>query len=85
MKRRFHRPNARFESLSRPGTLLALSFWRNEQAVSAWRNAAAHREAQAAGRAGLFRGYSIRIARVIREYGPDDRDQAPTDSRAIHG
>lgn len=75
----------RFESMAEPGRILALSFWRDEAALEAWRNLAAHRGAQTAARAGLFRDYRIRIARVIREYGPSDRDQAPSDSRAAHG
>jgi len=42
----------RFESLSRPGVILSLSFWRDEDAVARWRNLEAHRLAQARGRAG---------------------------------
>jgi heme-degrading monooxygenase HmoA len=74
----------RFESLATPGKLLSLSFWRDEAAVSAWRNHAAHRTAQAAGRGGVFSDYRLRIADVTRNYGLDDRDQAPADSRAAH-
>lgn len=33
----------RFESLYEPGKLLSLSFWRDEEAVAAWRNQAEHR------------------------------------------
>ena len=43
----------RFESLSEPGKLLSLSFWRDETAVAAWRNLNAHRAAQGRGRAGF--------------------------------
>ena len=75
----------RFESMTRPGTILALSFWRDEQALTAWRNLEAHRKAQTAGRTKLFSDYRIRVAEVIRDYGPADRDQAPADSRAAHG
>ena len=35
----------RFESLSVPGKVLSLSFWRDEEAVKAWRNGAEHRQA----------------------------------------
>lgn len=75
----------RFESLSAPGKLLSLSMWRDEEAVSAWRNTREHREAQRAGRGGLFAGYRLRIAHVVRDYGMDDRAQAPADSRLSHG
>jgi heme-degrading monooxygenase HmoA len=35
----------RFQSLTEPGKLLLLSFWRDEEAVRAWRTNAAHRPA----------------------------------------
>ena len=74
----------RFESLSEPGKLLSLSFWRDEAAVSAWRNLDAHRSAQGRGRAGIFADYRLRVAGVIRDYGMTDRAGVPDDSRAIH-
>ena len=70
----------RFESLTTPGKLLSLSFWRDEAAVANWRNHAEHRLAQAAGRAGLFADYRLRVVSVIRDYGPRDRAGAPTDA-----
>lgn len=75
----------RFESLSEPGKVLSLSFWRDEEAVAAWRNLEAHRTAQAAGRAEIFRDYRLRIASVVRDYGMTAREQAPGDSRAVNG
>jgi heme-degrading monooxygenase HmoA len=44
----------RFESLTMPGKILSLSFWRDEEAVRRWRTLDAHREAQAAGRESVF-------------------------------
>jgi len=71
----------RFRSLTDPDKLLSLSFWENEEAVAAWRNRAEHRAAQAAGRAGIFRGYRLRVAAVLRDYGMEERrEQAPADS-----
>ena len=67
----------RFESLSEPGKLLSLSWWRDEQAIAAWRGFAPHRSAQAEGRAGIFRDYRLRIATVLRDHGMHDRAQAP--------
>ncbi len=75
----------RFESLMQPGKILSLSFWRDEEAVKAWRNTANHREAQSHGRRGIFADYRLRIASVLRDYGMTERDQAPGDSRAAHG
>lgn len=75
----------RFRSLSDPGKLLSLSFFRDEAAVRAWRNLPSHRAAQAAGRGGVFAGYRLRVAAVIRDYGLEERDEAPADSRERHG
>lgn len=72
----------RYESLTEPGKLVSLSFWRDEDAVARWRNEIHHRRSQAAGRAGIFRDYRLRIAAVLRDYGLNDREQAPADSRA---
>lgn len=74
----------RFESLSRPGKILSLSFWRDEAAVAAWRGLGEHRTAQSEGRSRIFEDYRLRIAGVVRDYGMFDRDQAPGDSRAVH-
>jgi heme-degrading monooxygenase HmoA len=75
----------RFESLSEPGKILSLSFWRDEEAIRAWRRLEQHRTAQAKGRAHLFRDYRLRIAGVVRDYGMAERQQSPVDSRAFHG
>ncbi|RIK40755.1 MAG: antibiotic biosynthesis monooxygenase [Chloroflexi bacterium] len=75
----------RFESLSQPGKLLSLSFWRDEAALAEWRRREAHRAAQARGRAEIFRDYRLRIAGVVRDYGMLERDEAPADSRVVHG
>lgn len=76
----------RFQSLTNPDKLLSLSIWRDEEAVAAWRNHRQHRATQAAGRAGIFRDYRLRIAGVIRDYGKTERrEQAPQDSRGAFG
>ncbi len=67
----------RFQSLTEPDKLLSLSFWRDEAAVRGWRELAQHREAQAAGRGGLFADYRLRVAHVVRDYGLSDREQVP--------
>ena len=72
----------RFESLSEPGKLLSLSFFRDEAAVAAWRNRPTHRATQRLGRDTVFEDYRLRIAAVVRDYGLTDRDKAPDDSRA---
>ena len=73
----------RFRSITNPAKLLSLSFWENEEAVRNWRCHAGHRGAQAAGRGGVFAGYRLRVAAVLRDYGMTERrEQAPADSNA---
>ncbi len=74
----------RFESLTEPGKLLSLSFWRDEEAVRAWRDLEVHRSAQARGRSGVFADYRLRVASVLRDYGMTERAEAPSDSRRFH-
>jgi len=75
----------RFQSLTDESKLLSLSFWRDEAAVKAWRTLEHHRQAQKAGRGGVFRDYRLRVAQVARDYGLNERAEAPTDSREKHG
>lgn len=72
----------RFQSLTRPGHYLSLSFWRDEDAVRQWRCHDPHRQAQQAGRSDILADYRLRVATVLRDYGLLDRSQAPADSRA---
>ncbi len=74
----------RFESLMEPGKLLSLSFWEDEAALEHWRKLPDHRAAQSSGRDIHFADYRLRVAGVIRDYGMTERDEAPTDSRALH-
>lgn len=75
----------RFESITNPGKFVSLQFWRDDESVRKWRNVQKHREAQAQGRGGIFSSYRLRIASVIRDYEMDKRQQAPEDSRRVHG
>jgi heme-degrading monooxygenase HmoA len=75
----------RFQSISDPARFVSLSFWRDEEAVKKWRNVQKHREAQAKGRGGIFSAYRLRICAVLRDYGMQDRGEAPRDSVATHG
>lgn len=75
----------RFASLTDVGKILSLSFWRDEAAVQRWRAQEAHRAAQAQGRGGVFEDYRLRVVSVIRDYGMLVREQAPEDSRKVHG
>ena len=75
----------RFQSLSDSNKLLSLSFWRDEDAVSRWRNHGEHRHSQVAGRSEIFSDYRLRVTHVLRDYGMRERSQAPLDSLALHG
>jgi heme-degrading monooxygenase HmoA len=75
----------RFESVVKKGRFVSLSFWRDEEAVRAWRNVEGHRLAQARGRGGILADYRLRVATVVRDYGMKERAQAPGDSRTRHG
>ena len=74
----------RFRSFSDPGKLLALSIWRDEAAVDAFRTWEVHRSVQRNSRKDVFVDYRLRVAAVLRDYGMNERDQAPADSRAAH-
>src|SRR5688572_14349365 len=65
----------RFQSLSDPGRILSLSFWRDEAAVRQWRNLPPHRAAQSAGRESIFTDYRLRVAAVMRDYGMNERNE----------
>jgi heme-degrading monooxygenase HmoA len=75
----------RFSSISQPHRILSLSFWRDEAAISRWRNMEAHREVQAAGRKDILADYRLRVAHVVRDYGMNQRTHAPADSKLVHG
>ena len=75
----------RFQSLTDPEKILSISFWRDEEAVAKWRQLEQHRRIQEAGRKAIFADYRLRVAHVVRDYGLNDREEAPADSRAAHG
>ncbi len=61
----------RFESLTAPGKFVSISFWRDEAAVTAWREHGGHGEAQLLGKSELFADYRITVAESLRVYGPN--------------
>lgn len=75
----------RFQSLTHPKKMLSISFFEDEAALDRWRALEKHRAAQSAGRKVHFDDYRLRVAHVLRDYGMNNRDQAPEDSKALHG
>ena len=70
----------RFSSLSEEGKILSLSFWRDEESVRRWREHEDHRKAQRLGRSTIFQDYRLRVVSVLRDYGMNDRREAPQGS-----
>lgn len=53
---------------------ITVSYWRDEQAIRAWKAHARHKAAQQAGMARWYDHYELRVARVERAYaGPEGR------------
>jgi heme-degrading monooxygenase HmoA len=74
----------RFQSTNDPHSFVAIGFFADEAAVKRWRATPEHRRVQGLGRTRLFTRYRLRMADVTRDYGRDDRDQVPDDSRVWH-
>jgi len=74
----------RFQSLTDEKCILSLSFWRDEEEIAEWRRLEKHRFAQSEGRSGVFQNYRLRVAKVARDYGLSEREQAPADSVQHH-
>ncbi|KAI6354684.1 hypothetical protein MCOR25_008507 [Pyricularia grisea] len=53
--------NIRYKSLTRPGWILSLSFWRDEKSLVRWRTTAKHHMAQEKGRDGVLEDYHLRV------------------------
>lgn len=58
--------NRRFASRTRPGTLLSLSYWRDETALVEWRSHGLHQDVQAAGRNRVFSDYRLRVGEAVQ-------------------
>jgi heme-degrading monooxygenase HmoA len=71
----------RLENSEEPGKFVSLSFWRDEESLSRWRNLEEHRIVMEKGRGGILRDYRIRVTQVLWDYGITDRARAPRDSR----
>lgn len=75
----------RFESVYNPGKFVSISFWRDEAAILRWREHLGHQQAQGLGRGELFAGYRISVAQIVRDYGMEERTEAPAAVAATWG
>jgi heme-degrading monooxygenase HmoA len=74
----------RFQSIPNKEKILSLSFWKDEESISQWRNVELHRQAQVKGRSSVFDDYRLRVAQVLRDYSMNERREAPVDSIIFH-
>jgi len=58
----------RFESLVTANKYVSISFWRDMEAVDAWRAQPDHALAQALGKKEIFADFRITVAETIRQY-----------------
>ena len=72
----------RFQSLADERKYVSLSFWRDDEAIAAWRAQADHRAAQAQGKSGIFKEFRIRVAEVAREIRFQEGERETTDYKA---
>jgi heme-degrading monooxygenase HmoA len=50
---------------------ITVSYWVDEDAARAWKQVAEHLVAQRRGKDAWYSDYRVRVASVLREYGPD--------------
>ena len=63
-------PGYRGIESARDGLGITVSYWIDEHAASAWKNAAEHFAAQRLGREVWYADYKVRVATITRDYGP---------------
>lgn len=61
----------RFESKSKPGKMLSLSYWESDEAVLNWRADMKHQYGMSRGKARIFTWYRITVSEVQRDYSFD--------------
>jgi heme-degrading monooxygenase HmoA len=57
-----------FVSLMEGEQELSISYWRNEEQMTRWKNDAEHLKAQEMGQNRWYRSYHVQVVRLIREY-----------------
>ena len=55
------------------GLGITVSYWRDEAAIAAWKRDAEHQRAQQAGRSTWYAEYHVRVAKVERAYGKQEK------------
>ncbi len=57
-----------FEAVTEGDREIALSYWRSEADIRAWKQHVPHLDAQQAGRSRWYSAYSVEVARIERRY-----------------
>lgn len=57
-----------FVALTAGNQEIAISYWRNEAQIIAWKQDPEHQRAQALGRSKWYKSYTVQIVKVEREY-----------------
>jgi heme-degrading monooxygenase HmoA len=60
---------------ARDGLGITVSYWDSLEAIAAWKRNAEHRLAQQRGREQWYAAYMIRVCRVERAYGVEQKDE----------
>lgn len=63
------------ETLGSGAAGITVSYWRDEAAITAWKNNVEHEEARRMGRRTWYKDYRLRVARVERAYGLKSSDE----------
>ncbi|MCF2874154.1 MULTISPECIES: antibiotic biosynthesis monooxygenase family protein [unclassified Tenacibaculum] len=53
---------------------ITVSYWKSLEAITAWKNNIEHSEAREIGREKWYKKYQLRICKVEREYGFENKD-----------
>jgi heme-degrading monooxygenase HmoA len=59
-------------------TGITVSYWADEDAARAWKQVAEHLVAQERGREMWYSDYRVRVASVLRDYGPSESPAEPS-------
>ncbi len=57
-----------FIAVTEGDTEIAISYWDDEDSIRRWKNDPEHSEGQQLGRDGWYRGYTVQVVEIRREY-----------------
>lgn len=69
--------NDRYQHCNDPNKVLSISFWEDEESIKLFRELEMHQKDERDGKEALFEDYRICIAKIFRDYGLKERNDAP--------